>query len=139
MSIDEKIREVASRALPSWTYVFDDWYGADKSITKVDLPVVLNILPVAGTLAERNGMIRNAQSCATAFLDKVRRDGTGGDQSEVYNRMLRAAEAFIHELNASGYFQPVENVQYYVIYEQTATIVTGVYLDITLTELVGRC
>ena len=64
MSIDEKIREVASRALPSWTFVFDDWYGADKSITKVDLPVVLNILPVAGTLAERNGMIRNAQSCA---------------------------------------------------------------------------
>lgn len=139
MSIDEKIREVASRALPSWTYVFDDWYGADKSITKVDLPVVVEILPAGGMLAERNGMIRNAQNCAIAFLDKVRRDGKGKDQSEVYNRMLRAAEAFIHELNASGYFQPVENVQYYTIYEDTATIVTGVFIDIQLVELVGRC
>ncbi len=139
MSIDEKIREVAGNVLPEWTYVFDDWYGADKTIAKVQLPVCMEILPVGGMLAERNGMIRNAQNCAIAFLDKVIKDGDGDNQSEVYNRMLLAAERFIKGLNESGYFQPVENVQYYVIYEQTATILTGVYLDLSLVEIVGRC
>ena len=139
MSIDEKIREVAGNVLPEWTYIFDDWYGADRTIGKVQLPVVMEILPVGGMLTERNGMIRNAQNCAIAFLDKVIKDGDGNNQSEVYNRMLQAAETFIRGLNESGYFQPIQNVQYYVIYEQTATIVTGVYLDLSLVEKVGRC
>ena len=139
MTIDERIRNIASETFPEWTFVFDDWYKADKTIGKVQLPVMLELLPVAGAITLRNGMVRNQQTCAIAFLDRVTRDAQGDDQSEVYNRMVTAAEKFVRALNASGAFEPVENVTYYVIYEQTATIVTGVYLDLTLVETIGRC
>ena len=139
MNIDEKIREIAVNTFPDWSFVFDDWFGADKTIGKVKLPVVMELLPVAGAITLRNGQTRNSQTCVIAFLDRVRRDAQGGDESEVYNRMVLAAETFIRALNASGFFEQVTNVTYYVVPEQTATIVTGVYLDLTLTEVVGRC
>lgn len=139
MSIDEKIQEIANSALPEWTYVFDNWYDASKTASKVKLPVIVELLPWGGSLYFRNGMARNAQSCSIAFLDKVTKDANGSDQSEVYNRMMLAAEEFVRSVNDSGYFEVVESVQYNIIYDQLSTIVTGVWLDITLTELVGRC
>lgn len=139
MTTDERIREIVSNTFPDWTFVFDDWFGADKAISKVALPVIIELLPFNGQLTLRNGMMRNAQTCSVAFLDKVTRDGNGTDQSEVYNRMVVAAEDFVRAINASGYFEPIESVNYYVIYEQTSTIVTGVYVDLTLIEIVGRC
>ena len=139
MTIDEKVREIADNVFPDWTFVFDDWYGADKTVSKVALPAIIELLPYSGNIAERNGMMRNSQNCSVAFLDRVTKDGDGGDQSEVYNRMEQAAEEFLRALNASGYFEPITDVLYYVIYEQMSTIVTGVYLDLTLVESKGRC
>ena len=43
--------------------------------------------------------------------------------------MVQAAAKFQKALNASGWFEPVTEVRYTVIYMQLSTIITGVYID----------
>lgn len=136
MSIDEKIKAVCDRVLPDMTYVFADWFDASRTVSKVPLPAVINILPVGGLLEVRNGRRRDVQNSAVAFVDKVPKDATGEDNARAYNRMKEAAFTFVRGLNESGWFEPLtEPVSYTVIYEQLTSIVTGVYLDIQLREL----
>lgn len=139
MTIDEKVRRVAENALPEWTFVFDNWDDADRTISKAPLPAVIQLLPFGGTLTERNGRQRNSQEFSVAFVDKAQKDADGDDQSEVYSRMVQAAAKFQKALNASGWFEPVTDVRYTVIYMQLSSIITGVYIDVTLTELDWRC
>ena len=136
MSIEEKIKRVCADVLPDMTYVFADWFDASRIVSKVQLPAIINILPVSGTMEVRNGRRRDVQNCAIAFVDKVVKDPTGEDNARVYNRMKDAAVKFLRGLNDSGYFEPLtEAVPYTVIYEQMRSIVTGVYLDIQLREI----
>lgn len=139
MTIDEKIHAVANEVLPEWSYIFDDWYAADRDVSKHGLPAVIALLAFNGQVQVRNGQTRVAQNCSIAFIDKVSRDAKGEEKSEAYNRMLTAANQFVAALNKSGYFAPLDVVEYTVIYDQLSSIVTGVYIDITLVEVVGRC
>lgn len=140
MSIESKIREIASEKFPGFSYVFESWDGADSMIGKVDLPAIVMVLPVGGSLDFRNGRIRDWENCAIAFIDKVDRDANGDDNELVYTAMKEAAGKFISEVNLSGFFEPVDGiVQYYTIYESMAANVSGVLLDVRLKELVGNC
>jgi len=141
MIIEDKVREIASEQFSEFSYVFEDWYTADKVVEKTALPAIIFILPVSGVLQYgQHGRIKDAENCAIAFVDKVDKEADGRDNETVYNAMKTAARAFINALNASGFFNPIEgDVAYNVIYEQLSSIVTGVVLQLQLKELVGRC
>lgn len=141
MTIEDKVREIASEQFSEFSYVFEDWYTADKVVEKTALPAIIFILPVSGILQYgQHGRIRDAENCAIAFVDKVDKEADGRDNETVYNAMKTAARAFINALNASGFFNPIDgDVPYNVIYEQLSSIVTGVVLQLQLKELVGRC
>lgn len=141
MTIEDKVRGIASEQFSEFSYVFEDWYTADKVVEKTALPAIIFILPVSGILQYgQHGRIRDAENCAIAFVDKVDKEADGRDNETVYNAMKTTARAFINALNASGFFKPIEGeVPYNVIYEQLSSIVTGVVLQLQLKELVGRC
>lgn len=141
MTIEDKVREIASEQFSEFSYVFEDWYTADKVVEKTALPAIIFILPVSGVLDYgKRGRVKDAENCAIAFVDKVDKEADGRDNETVYNAMKTTAEAFINAINASGFFKPIEGeVPYNVIYEQLSSIVTGVVLQLQLKELVGRC
>lgn len=141
MTIEDKVREIASEQFSEFSYVFEDWYTADKVVEKTALPAIIFILPVSGVLQYgQHGRIKDAENCAIAFVDKVDKEADGRDNETVYNAMKTTARAFVNALNASGFFSPIEgDVAYNVIYEQLSSIVTGVVLQLQLKELVGRC
>lgn len=140
VSIEEKIREIAESKFPECSYVFENWTGADEAVDKIDLPAIISILPVGGRLEFRNGRVRDRENCAIAFIDKVARDANGDDNEKVYTAMKEAAGRFIQELNKSGYFEPIsDEVSYTTIYESMSTNVSGVFVELTLRELVGMC
>ena len=141
MTIEDKVREIASEQFSEFSYVFEDWYTADKVVEKMALPAIIFILPVSGVLQYgQHGRIKDAENCAIAFVDKVDKEADGRDNETVYNAMKTTAEAFINAINASGFFKPIDGeVPYNVIYEQLSSIVTGVVLQLQLKELVGRC
>lgn len=141
MTIEDKIRGIASEQFSEFTYVFEDWYTADKVIDKVALPAIIFILPVSGVLQYgEHGRIKDAENCIIAFVDKVDKEADGRDNEITYNAMKAAARRFINAINASGFFDYIQgDVAYNVIYEQMSSIVTGIALNLRLKELVGRC
>ena len=60
------------------------------------------------------------------------------DQRVVFERMKDAAKAFVRTANTSGYFQSVIAWNYDVIYNQLASIVTGVMLTLEIEDN-GSC
>ena len=85
-----------------------------------------------------NGRIYDREYVSVAFIDKVTRDASGDDQRAVFERMKDAAMAFIRACNNSGYFQGVYSWSYDVIYNQLASIVTGVMLTLEVEDN-GTC
>lgn len=140
MTIDEAIKTIAtSEAFEDFSYVFDDWNDADQSISRVKaLPAIVHILPISGTMTVRNGRIYDSEQVAITFMDKVVRDASGDDQREVFERMKEAAMTFIALANESGHFEKVSVVSYGILYNQLASIVTGVTLKLEITDL-GQC
>ena len=141
MTIEDKIRDIAGEQFSEFTYVFEDWYTADKVLDKVALPAIIFILPVSGVLQYgEHGRIKDAENCIIAFVDKVDKEADGRDNEITYNAMKAAAQRFINAINASGFFDYIQgDVAYNVIYEQMSSIVTGIALNLRLKELVGRC
>lgn len=141
MTIEDEIRDIADEHFSEFTYVFEDWYTADKVLDKVALPAIIFILPVSGVFQYgEHGRIKDAENCIIAFVDKVDKEADGRDNEITYNAMKAAARRFINAINASGYFDYIQgDVTYNVIYEQMSSIVTGIALNLRLKELVGRC
>ena len=140
MNIAEKIEEICADKLCDYTFILDNWYDADRKLARLDLPAIICVLPVSGAIELKNGRRKFSQNIAIAFVDKVRRDASGDDNNEVTNKMMNAAALFIEGFNACGAFESLDGKQNVsMIYEGTSTIVSGVMLDINVTELNGEC
>ena len=138
MTIDQAIKEIAKKHFPQYTYIFDDEFNIDQAVSREKLPAIAHVLPIGGTMAMRNGRIYDRESIYIGFVDKVTRDASGDDQRAVFERMKDAAKDFIREANKSGHFQSVTAWDYGVVYNQMASIVTGVMLSITIEDN-GTC
>lgn len=139
MTIDEAIKAIAtSEEFREFTYVFDDWWDVDQSVSRAKLPAIAHILPIGGVMELRNGRLYDREQVAIAFFDKVPRDASGEDQQKVFERMKDAAIRFVRAANASGHFSQVELRNYSVIYNQLASIVTGMMLTMEF-EGNGTC
>ena len=140
MTIDEAIKKIATEdeQFSQFTYIFDDWWDVDQAVSRAKLPAIAHILPIGGSMTMRNGRIYDREYVSVAFVDKVARDASGEDQRVVFERMKDAAKAFVRTANASGYFQSVIAWNYDVIYNQLASIVTGVMLTLEIEDN-GSC
>lgn len=140
MTIDEAIKKIATEdeQFSQYTYIFDDWWDIDQSVSRAALPAIAHILPIGGVMRLHNGRIYDREYVSVAFIDKVTRDASGDDQRVVFERMKDAAMAFIRACNNSGYFQGVYSWSYDVIYNQLASIVTGVMLTLEVEDN-GTC
>lgn len=140
MTIDEAIKRIATEdeQFSQFTYIFDDWWNVDQAVSRAKLPAIAHILPIGGSMTMRNGRIYDREYVSVAFVDKVTRDASGEDQRVVFERMKDAAKAFVRTANTSGYFQSVIAWNYDVIYNQLASIVTGVMLTLEIEDN-GSC
>lgn len=140
MTIDEAIKKIATEdeQFSQFTYIFDDWWDVDQAVSRAKLPAIAHILPIGGSMTMRNGRVYDRENVSVAFVDKVTRDASGEDQRVVFERMKDAAKAFVHTANTSGYFQSVIAWNYDVIYNQLASIVTGVMLTLEIEDN-GSC
>ena len=140
MTIDEAIKRIATEdeQFSQFTYIFDDWWDVDQAVSRAKLPAIAHILPIGGSMTMRNGRVYDLENVSVAFVDKVARDASGEDQRVVFERMKDAAKAFVRTANASGYFQSVIAWNYDVIYNQLASIVTGVMLTLEIEDN-GSC
>lgn len=140
MTIDEAIKRIATEdeQFSQFTYIFDDWWDVDQAVSRAKLPAIAHILPIGGSMTMRNGRIYDREYVSVAFVDKVTRDASGEDQRVVFERMKDAAKAFVRTANTSGYFQSVIAWNYDVIYNQLASIVTGVMLTLEIEDN-GSC
>jgi hypothetical protein len=141
MTIDEAIKAIAtSEEFKDFTYIFDDWWDVDQAVSRAKLPAIAHILPIGGSMRvnERTGRIYDREFVSVAFVDKVTRDASGEDQRAVFERMKETAKEFIRIANASGHFQWVVSWNYDVIYNQLASIVTGVMLTLEIEDN-GSC
>jgi hypothetical protein len=140
MTIDEAIKKIATEdeQFSQFTYIFDDWWDVDQAVSRAKLPAIAHILPIGGSMTMRNGRVYDRENVSVAFVDKVARDASGEDQRVVFERMKDAAKAFVRTANASGYFQSVIAWSYDVVYNQLASIVTGVMLTLEIEDN-GTC
>lgn len=140
MTIDQAIKKIATEdeQFSQFTYIFDDWWDVDQAVSRAKLPAIAHILPIGGSMTMRNGRVYDRENVSVAFVDKVARDASGEDQRVVFERMKDAAKAFVRTANASGYFQSVIAWNYDVIYNQLASIVTGVMLTLEIEDN-GSC
>ena len=140
MTIDEAIKKIATEdeQFSQFTYIFDDWWDVDQAVSRAKLPAIAHILPIGGSMTMRNGRVYDRENVSVAFVDKVARDASGEDQRVVFERMKDAAKAFVRTANASGHFQSVIAWNYDVIYNQLASIVTGVMLTLEIEDN-GSC
>ena len=140
MTIDEAIKKIATEdeQFSQFTYIFDDWWDVDQAVSRAALPAIAHILPIGGSMTMRNGRIYDREYVSVAFVDKVARDASGEDQRVVFENMKDAAKAFVRTANTSGYFQSVIAWNYDVIYNQLASIVTGVMLTLEIEDN-GSC
>ena len=138
MTIDQAIKDICEKHFPQFSYIFDDWWDVDQAVSRAKLPAIAHILPIGGTMAARNGRIYDREFVSVAFIDKVARDASGEDQRKVFERMKETAKDFIRLANKSGQFQSVVAWSYDVIYNQLASIVTGVMLTLEIEDN-GSC
>ena len=140
MTIDQAIKEICEKHFPQFSYIFDDWWDVDQAVSRAKLPAIAHILPIGGSMRvnERTGRIYDREFVSVAFVDKVARDASGEDQRKVFERMKETAKEFIRIANNSNHFQWVVSWNYDVIYNQLASIVTGVMLTLEIEDN-GSC
>lgn len=140
MTIDQAIKNIATSELfDGFSYVFDDMYDADQAISHIKkLPCIIHVLPIGGTMTVRNGRIYDREEVAICFVGKVRRDANGDDHRQVFEAMKDAAMRFIAAMNESDDIGNVTVVSYGIMYNQLASIVTGVTLTF-VAEGKGEC
>ena len=135
---ESKIKAIVdSMTSSSFNYIFSTKKEANHILEKTPMPVVINVLPVSGTMEVKPLSINVSPNCLIGFFDKLPdMNHKGVDVKEINNRMFLAAEEFIAKVNASGKFKKLTSITYQNIEEYDISCY-GVVLDVQLTELEG--
>lgn len=133
-TIEEVIKSVAKAKFPAFTYVFESWTDADAKMERLRYPAILCVMPTAGLITFNNDVAADTEYIGLAFLDSVPRGADGDDNEKVYTAMKQTAVDFIVELNRTRKIEPIERVNYDIICERMATIVSGILLQLELKQ-----
>ena len=125
-------------------YIFADWSRANlvldgARLREEGLPVILDIMPAAGTIVARTGMLVTTSERMVWFLDATRMDSTSAEDATTVADMLALARQFIARVNACGYYRPVDATQWQAEWSMLDENVSGVCLTFNLVPLAGEC
>lgn len=134
MSIEEKIAQIAKEYFSNYAYVFDNLYGIDEALSRVQFPAILSTLPVNGQMQIRRRRAVDSENILIGFFDKVPHDANGEDNAAVYNRMKDEGVRFIQTMNESGLFEYIEEWTYEVWCVRLSEIVTGVFFTVQVKD-----
>ena len=138
MTIEDKIKQIATQHFPQYDYIYDNLYRIDERMETSKMPVIISTLPQGGVVNVRNGRIHDRENILLGFFDLVPHDADGDDNAECFNRMKNLGFAFIAKMNESGMFGYVTDFTYEVHCVRMANIVTGVFFSVQVQDL-GRC
>lgn len=137
MSVENKIKALVDGM--GAAYVFDNWQTANVRLDNLDFPVVLNLLPVSGTLNIGRQQIKDYPNCMLAFLDKTEFDFDGAENDVIVERCKVLAKRFLSEVNNSSVFEAIDgDIPYSIVYDRLDVNVTGVCIELKLKEVVGE-
>ncbi len=138
---NDKVRQCVKRIVECMglRYLFASMYEANLLVGEGDFPVVIDVLPTSGSVSIRQGYFRDAPNCLLFFCDKTDLDYNADREQPKVARMKHLAFEFIAEANKSGYFEPITDATYEVMYDRTDVAVSGVALSLTLQDAVGVC
>ena len=142
MTFNEKLKQLASDSgtLP---YIFGTPAEVDFINNKLhsaqSYPICIHIADIAGSFVAYP-QPRERRSVMLCYADKMRFEEFTTESVEAKSEALRVvAQKFIQRLNADGYFEPVEEVNYSVRFNDESANFVMVVLDFELTEAVGHC
>lgn len=138
---NDRVRQCVKRIVECMglRYLFASMYEANLLVGEGDFPVVIDILPTSGSVSVRQGYYRDAPNCLLFFCDKTELDYNAEREQPKVARMKQFAFEFIAEANKSGYFEPITDATYEVMYDRTDVAVSGVALSLTLQDAIGIC
>lgn len=138
---NDRVRQYVKRIVECMglRYIFASRYEANVLVGEGDFPVVVDILPTLGSVSVRQGYFRDAPNCLLFFCDRTDLDYNAEREQPKIARMKQLAFEFIAEANKSGYFEPIMDATYEVMYDRTDVAVSGVALSLTLQDAVGVC
>lgn len=139
MTIEEKLKELAEKVLPDFSYTLGSMTEIDMQLDLQQPPFMWVVIPATGALSYNQGRVKERLRTLIGFFDLVNRDASGEDNMAVYRRMSGAAQKYLDALNTCGYFAEVAEVALNIYTEIGAANVTGCIMDVELAELTGRC
>lgn len=120
-------------------YHFERWQTANVILDKGAFPVLINVLPLNGTVVIRAGKYFDRQRCVLAFLDKTELDFTGYQNQYIVERMKSLAVHFLAHLKGTGAVNVADGeISYDIPYDKLDVATTGVILYVTL-ETPAKC
>ena len=136
MKIEEKIRELIEQT--GVTCVFDRWNRVNLELDQSTFPVGIMQMPVAGAINVKNGMRTTSYDVFVYFADIIPYDATAQQHADVIHSSLDRCYKFL--ALTGKYFAPVPSpVRFRCLYDVTDVNVTGVSMELTLTELDKVC
>lgn len=135
--VRQRIKEIACKI--GVRYVFASMGEANIILDDGRFPVLVDVLPISGSVYIRQGIFKDAPNCLLFFCDKTELDYESEKEQPTIAKMKQLAFKFISEANASGYFDIISEASYQVMYDRLDVSVSGVALSITLKDAVGVC
>ena len=135
--VRQRIKAIAGRM--GLRYLFASMYEANLVVGDGDFPVLIDILPTSGRVDVQFGLFKDAPNCLLFFCDKTSLDYNAEREQPTIARMKQLAFEFIEEANRSGYFEPITEASYEILYDRMDVAVSGVALSVTLRDAEGVC
>lgn len=135
--VRQRIKAIAGRM--GLRYLFASMYEANLVVGDGDFPVLIDILPTSGRVDVQFGLFKDAPNCLLFFCDKTSLDYNAEREQPTIARMKQLAFEFIAEANRSGYFEPITQASYEILYDRMDVAVSGVALSVTLRDAEGVC
>nr|DAN89897.1 MAG TPA: hypothetical protein [Caudoviricetes sp.] len=138
-TFEEKVKHVAKKLEDMYpiTYVYSNWAVVNYKLKKMPLPVLINLLPAAGSISIDISSFKDAPECEFAFLDKAEFDFEANENEVTVERCKGYAKLFVALLNESGLFEWVDEFTYQVVYDKLDVNMTGIVARFVLKEKEG--
>lgn len=120
-------------------YLFASMDEANLIVGDGDFPVLIDILPISGSITINQGLFKDAPNCLLFFCDKTDLDYNAEKEQPTIARMKQLAFEFIAEANRSGLFEYIDNATYEIFYDRTDVALSGVVVTLALKDVVGVC
>lgn len=124
-------------------YMYDTMERVNVRADKLPIgtTLVAELLPSGGTIDTTFvPLVRESRDVTFIFLTHCDLDFKGRDVGDIIDEMLALAKQFIVRLDASGYYEPTDNVREWSPYiNRLDANMAGVAVSLTLKELQGGC